>query len=51
MDWGLMPDEREFRFIAVLNRKIEIGKLMNALEHMTAGLAADNSSQIKERRK
>lgn len=33
-----LPDERSKRFIAVLNRKIEPGKLMNALGHMTAGL-------------
>ncbi len=34
-----LPDERTKRFIAILNRKIEPGKLMNALGHMTAGLA------------
>jgi hypothetical protein len=34
-----LPDEHSKRFIAILNRKIEIGKLMNALGHMTAGLA------------
>ncbi len=34
-----LPDENEYRFIAILNKKIEIGKLMNALGHMTAGLA------------
>jgi hypothetical protein len=34
-----LPDERLKRFIAILNRKIEPGKLMNALGHMTAGLA------------
>lgn len=34
-----LPDERSKRFVAVLNKKIEIGKLMNALGHMTAGLA------------
>lgn len=34
-----LPDEHAYRFIAILNRKIEIGKLMNALGHMTAGLA------------
>lgn len=28
------------RFVAVLNKKIEIGKLMNALGHMAAGLSA-----------
>jgi len=35
-----LPDEKEKRFIAVLNKKIETGKLMNALGHTTAGLAA-----------
>lgn len=34
-----LPDENKYRFIAVLNKKIETGKLMNALGHMTAGLA------------
>lgn len=34
-----LPDENSIRFIAILNKKIEIGKLMNALGHMTAGLA------------
>ncbi len=35
-----LPDENSKRFVAVLNKKIEIGKLMNALGHMTAGLSA-----------
>ena len=39
IDWQKLPDENEYRFIAVLNRKIETGKLMNALGHMTAGLS------------
>ncbi len=34
-----LPDERSKRFVAILNKKIEIGRLMNALGHMTAGLA------------
>lgn len=34
-----LPDENSIRFIAILNKKIEIGKLLNALGHMTAGLA------------
>lgn len=33
-----LPDENSKRFIAVLNKKIETGKLMNALGHMSAGL-------------
>lgn len=39
MDWESLPNENEFRFVAVLNKKIETGKLMNALGHMTAGLS------------
>ena len=39
MDVSQLPDENSYRFIAVLNKKIETGKLMNALGHMTAGLA------------
>lgn len=33
------PNENSKRFIAILNKKIEVGKLLNALGHMTAGLA------------
>lgn len=39
MDFSSLPDETEYRFIAILNKKIETGKLMNALGHMTAGLS------------
>lgn len=34
-----LPNENGWRFVAVLNKKIELGRLMNALGHMTAGLA------------
>jgi uncharacterized protein DUF2000 len=34
-----LPDETKYRFVAVLNKKVEIGRLLNALGHMTAGLA------------
>ncbi len=34
-----LPDENAKRFIAILNKKIAPGVLMNALGHMTAGLA------------
>lgn len=34
-----LKDENEYRFIAVLNKKVELGKLFNALGHMTAGLS------------
>ena len=33
-----LPDENSKRFVAVLNGKIELGRLLNALGHMTAGL-------------
>lgn len=33
-----LPDERSKRFVAILNKKVETGKLMNALGHMSAGL-------------
>ncbi len=35
----MLPDETSKRFVAVLNKKIPIGQLLNALGHMTAGLA------------
>lgn len=35
----MLPDENSKKFVAVLNKKIETGKLMNALGHMAAGLA------------
>lgn len=35
----MLPDENSKRFIAILNKKIETGRAMNALGHMTAGLA------------
>lgn len=35
-----LPDETKKRFIAILNKKVEVGRLMNALGHTTAGLAA-----------
>jgi hypothetical protein len=33
-----LPDESSKRFVAILNEKIEMGRLLNALGHMTAGL-------------
>ncbi|MDO8649237.1 MAG: DUF2000 domain-containing protein [Candidatus Peregrinibacteria bacterium] len=42
-----LPNETTKRFVAVLNKKIEAGKLMNALGHMTAGFAA-NYPNIEE---
>ncbi|HLD24563.1 MAG TPA: DUF2000 domain-containing protein [Patescibacteria group bacterium] len=34
-----MSDELTNKFVAVLNKKIPVGSLMNALAHMAAGLA------------
>ena len=39
MNVSNLPDENSYRFIAVLNKKVGMGRLMNALGHMTAGLA------------
>lgn len=39
-----LPDENSKRFVAILNEKIEIGRLLNALGHITAGL----TSQFKD---
>jgi hypothetical protein len=33
-----LPDENSKRFLAILNEKIELGRLLNALGHMSAGL-------------
>ena len=33
-----LPDENSKRFIAILNKKIELGRMLNALGHATAGL-------------
>lgn len=33
-----LPDENSKRFVAILNKKAEIGRLLNALGHITAGL-------------
>lgn len=48
MDHNL-PDENSWRFVAILNKKIEMGKLMNALGHMTAGLVGgfDDVNKMK----
>lgn len=44
IDFPSLPNENSKRFIAVLNKKIEVGKLMNALGHMTAGLIGGASN-------
>lgn len=33
-----MPEELDNKFVAILNKKIPVGNLMNALAHMSAGL-------------
>lgn len=38
MNMDHLPDEHSKRFVAILNRKMEVGRLLNALGHMTAGL-------------
>ena len=40
INFDALPDENSKRFVAVLNRKIESGPLLNCLGHMTAGLVA-----------
>ncbi len=42
-----LPDENSMRFIAILNKKVEIGRLLNALGHMTAGLAGGSEDPSK----
>ena len=44
----ILPNENSKRFIAILNKKIEKGRLMNALGHITAGLVGgiDNSKDL-----
>lgn len=42
---ALLPDETSKRFVAVLNKKIEHGRLFNALGHMMAGLAGSYELQ------
>ena len=39
-----MSDELTHKFVAVLNKKVPIGNLMNALGHMTAGLGGSAPS-------
>lgn len=33
-------EDNEYKFVAVLNSKVEVSRLMNALGHMTAGLVS-----------
>ncbi len=36
-------DKQSYKFVAILNKKIEIGKLMNALAHASLGIVATAS--------
>jgi len=36
----MQPDELQNKFVAILNKKIPIGSLLNALGHMAAGLSS-----------
>lgn len=36
------------KFVAILNKKVEVGRAMNVLAHMTASLVAQASDQEKE---
>lgn len=42
---NILPDENSRKFIAVLNEKIPVGKLLNALGHMTAGLTGGKNNE------
>lgn len=42
-----LPDENSKRFIAVLNKKVEMGRVMNALGHSTAGLVGGSNDVDK----
>jgi len=44
----MLPSESSKKFVAVLNKKTEPGRLMNALGHMAAGLAGgyDKSEEM-----
>jgi hypothetical protein len=43
----MLPDENTQRFIAILNKKIATGRLLNALGHMTAGLAGGSGEAAR----
>lgn len=48
IDNNNLPDENSKRFIAILNKKVDTGKQMNALGHMVAGLSGgfDNPEEL-----
>lgn len=45
----LIADEKTKRFVAVLNKKIEPGRLLNALGHMAAGLGGGSGKATEMR--
>lgn len=49
MDLSHLPDENQKRWVIVLNKKVETGRLMNALGHMMAGLMGNypNAEEMK----
>lgn len=42
-----LPDENSKRFIAVLNKKVEPGRLMNALGHMMVGASQEQQDATR----
>ena len=46
-DLDKLPDENSKRFVAVLNSKVELGRLLNALGHMSAGLVGQIASECE----
>jgi hypothetical protein len=44
IDFSTLPNENSKRFVAILNKKVELGSLFNALGHMTVGLAGGYSN-------
>lgn len=40
----MQTDDLTNKFVAILNKKIPVGNLMNALGHMAAGLAGSYSN-------
>lgn len=41
-------DVTTYKFAAILSKKVDVGKVMNALAHMSLGLVASNLDKIKD---
>ena len=41
-------DVTTYKFVAILSKKVDVGKIMNALAHMSLGLVASNLDKIKD---